>query len=191
MITRKTTIALSCLPGILPVKKVDNLRELSYIIGVSKKDRKVKSDGANHRINNIDRTMITQLGDRHYYSGYSDRVGYIYQEFKKPGKNGRTSKIKCLYVGCSSYLEAKKVASQFRGRVFVRESQRVPDWEWEVKMQGDWELCQVDAIASQVTKLLDDGQGSGRNVVSLQVKMGTGLRQYYTKDQWRKRSLIC
>lgn len=144
--------------------------------------------------------MITlQLGDRHFYSGHSDRIGYIYQEFKRPGKDGRMSKIKCLYIGCSSYSEAKKISRDFdRYRTTVRQAERAIDWEWEVKVQGDYTIAQVDAIATQVETILDLERGSGRNVVRFPVdgdrkleNQSTGLRRYYSKEDWRKRSLFC
>jgi len=143
--------------------------------------------------------MITLgLGDRHYHSGHSDRVSYIYQEFKKPGKGGRTSKIKCVYIGCDRYLEAKRIAERYRGsRVFVRQSERSVDWDWEVKIQGDFELSQLDAIATQAETALVD-RGSGRGVVPFPVdgdrkaaNQSDSLRRYYSKEDWRKRSLFC
>ena len=145
--------------------------------------------------------MITlTLGDNHFYSGYCDRVGYITQQLKRPGKGGRNSKIKCIYIGCISFLEAQKVVKHFgfnRYRCSIRESERAIDWEWEIKVQGDWEICQIDAISKKVTLLLDDNRGSGRNVARFPVdgdrklvNQADGFRRYFSKKDWRKQALI-
>lgn len=150
--------------------------------------------------------MITlTLGENHFYSGYCDRIGYISQELKRPGKGGRTSKIKCIYIGCGSFSEAQKVAKYFgfnSYRCLIRESERAIDWEWEVKVQGDWLISQIDAISQKVTLLLDDNRGSGRDVVKLVSERATvdgdrklvnqseGFRRYFSKKDWRKQALI-
>lgn len=93
-----------------------------------------------------------ELGENHTWEVVSDHVSFIRQGFKRPGKGGRTSKIKCVYVGCESYKQAIYLRSMLfsrlnRARVTIRESQRSIGWEYEVKVQGDFNLSQIFSIS--------------------------------------------
>lgn len=96
---------------------------------------------------------IIQLGDAHTQEIVSDRVSLIRQEFKRPGKNGRTSKIKAFYIGADSWQEAQAITQTFRGRTKIRAAQRVTDWDYEVKFQGDFNEQEIEAIAKQLDSL--------------------------------------
>jgi len=115
------------------------------------------------------------LGDRHRQVIVSDRVSYIAVDFVKPGKGGRMSKIKTMYVGFATLREAHRYARASRKRCQVREAGvnelRSLDWDYEVKVQGDIELAEVEAIAANLDKFFpvvdrneeDDNRGSGRD----------------------------
>lgn len=93
---------------------------------------------------------VIELGDCHTHEIVSDRVSLIRQGFKRAGKDGRTSKIKALYIGTDSWVEAQAIARSYGGRVIIREAQRVTDWNYEVKFQGDFSLEEILKIADEL-----------------------------------------
>ena len=134
--------------------------------------------------------MITiQLGEGHQHKAMSDRVSYIEKTLKRPGKNGRNSKIRTVYIGFDSYAEAMGFAKQLRkchSRIVVRESERSFDWRYEVKIQGDFTLADIEAIAIAA----DEKKWLLSRLQSDRLATPT-LRDFYTKEQWRRRALIC
>lgn len=90
----------------------------------------------------IQMTIIIDLGDNHTWKTVegSDRVSYIVQTLKRPGKGGRTEKIKTVYVGFDNWLDAAMFARTCRKTAQARESIRSLDWAYEVKIQADTTL---------------------------------------------------
>ncbi|NEP10644.1 MAG: hypothetical protein F6K14_10600 [Symploca sp. SIO2C1] len=92
------------------------------------------------------------LGDRHVLTYLVGRAAYITQLLKRPGKGGRMSKIKSIYLA----FDCSKQASRFsqlmmkkfgKFRVEMRKAKRVLDWAWEVKIQGDFVLAEIEEMA--------------------------------------------
>ncbi|NEQ64462.1 MAG: hypothetical protein F6K21_02970 [Symploca sp. SIO2D2] len=92
-----------------------------------------------------------ELGDHHQLTYLVGRAAYITQQLKKPGKGGRTSKIKSVYYAFDSTNKARRFFLNMRKkygkfRVEMRSARRVLDWTWEVKIQGDFELAEIEEI---------------------------------------------
>lgn len=136
--------------------------------------------------------MILELGDRHKWVTIkgSDRVSYVAQDFVKPGKNGRMSKIKCVYIGFATYREAMRYARSCRKRCFVRASERSLDWEYEVKIQGDFGLDEVEAIASSIDKFFPVSFGAVISKPFRSDERGTGRTTAVTLGERRRRALV-
>lgn len=100
---------------------------------------------------------IVALGDRHSWHVLTDRVSYIQQAFVRPGKGGRSSKIKAVYLGFDTWEEASRfrytAMSRLKSsRASIRVAVRTTDYAYEVKVQGDFSFQEVEAIA----QLLDN-----------------------------------
>jgi hypothetical protein len=93
---------------------------------------------------------VIQLGQGYTHEIVSDRVSFIRQGFTRPGKNGRTSKIRAFYIGTDSWVEAQAIARSYRGRCIIREASRVTDWDYEVKFQGDFNEEEILEIAEEL-----------------------------------------
>lgn len=72
----------------------------------------------------------------------SPRLAVMYKALKRPGKGGRKDRLQCAYFG----FESEEKANQFvvglkrqfgEVRAVVRESDRLPQSAWEVKV---WEF---------------------------------------------------
>jgi hypothetical protein len=71
----------------------------------------------------------------------SPRLALMYRALKKPGKGGRRDRIQCAYFGFSTQEQAQHftayVQEQFKARAMPRESDRLSECAWEVKV---WEF---------------------------------------------------
>ena len=102
-----------------------------------------------------------EFAKHHQLTYLVGRAAYITQQFKKPGKGGRTSKIKSVYYGFDSttnaqqfFLDMKKKYGNFR--VEMRPARRVLDWTWEVKIHGDFELEEIEEMMRSLDTLYPD-----------------------------------
>lgn len=122
---------------------------------------------------------VIELGDRHKQVIVSDRVSYISQDFLKPGKNGRMSKVKTVYVGFDSFEDAHIFAQSCRVRCQVRKSTRTLEWDYEVKLQADVSMESIEAIAQSLDKFYpcrdivadEDERGTGRDSVKYTLRL--------------------
>lgn len=87
------------------------------------------------------RTKIRPQGDGFSILSISPRLALCYKALKKPGKNGRMDRLQCGYVGFDDKGEALQFAEWLRGKLLpfaplvrVRESDRLPECAWEVKI---------------------------------------------------------
>jgi hypothetical protein len=71
----------------------------------------------------------------------SPRLALMYRALKKPGKGGRKDRIQCAYFGFASEAQAQHFAAyvqaQYKARALPRESDRLSDSPFEVKV---WEF---------------------------------------------------
>lgn len=83
-------------------------------------------------------TRITRLKDGYSLLSFSPRLALMYRALKKPGKGGRKDRIQCAYFGFESEAQARHFANytrqQFKTRAIARESDRLPESGWEVKV---------------------------------------------------------
>jgi hypothetical protein len=77
-------------------------------------------------------------------STISERLALCYKALKKPGKGGRKDRIQCAYFGFDSQERAEQFARYlkarflpFAPRLVIRESDRLSECAWEVKV---WEF---------------------------------------------------
>jgi hypothetical protein len=91
------------------------------------------------------RAKVRALKDGYAFLSVSPRLALMYKALKRPGRGGRKDRIQCAYFG----FDTEKKANQFVAglkrqfgeiRVVVRESDRLPDCTWEVKV---WEFNQL------------------------------------------------
>ncbi|NEP57961.1 MAG: hypothetical protein F6K31_13215 [Symploca sp. SIO2G7] len=106
-------------------------------------------------------SRTVELGDRHSITYLIGRAAFITQHFKKKGKGGRMSRNKAAYYAFDDYSQAQRfyqVMKQKYGRyrVELREAQRVLDWHWEVKVQGDFMTEEIEAIAASLDRFYPD-----------------------------------
>jgi len=131
---------------------------------------------------------VVELGDNHNWVEVSDRVSYIKQTFKRAGKGGRMSKIKAIYIGFNSLVEAHRYARSCRLRCQVRPAFRTGiDYLYEVKIQCDVELVVVTAIASSIDKFFPASFAKSSGIRA--EFYNTTIRT--TKQQRRSRALFC
>ena len=85
------------------------------------------------------RAKIYVLKDGYALLAVSPRLALMYKALKRPGKGGRKDRLQCAYFG----FDTKDMANQFvaglkrqsdASRVVVRESDRLPESAWEVKV---------------------------------------------------------
>lgn len=98
---------------------------------------------------------VVPVGPQHTWEVVNDRISIIRQALKRPGKGGRASKIRALYVATATYAQALQVSKVLghrlkagTGRVEIREAKRSIGWEYEVKFQGDFSeeaIAQIEA----------------------------------------------
>ncbi|NEP10291.1 MAG: hypothetical protein F6K14_08735 [Symploca sp. SIO2C1] len=102
-----------------------------------------------------------ELGDSHSITYLIGRAAYITQHFVKVGRNGRMSKIKAAYYAFDWHKQARRfyqvMQEKFgKFRVELRPAQRVLDWRWEVKVQGDFLVEEIEAIARDLDHFYPD-----------------------------------
>lgn len=87
---------------------------------------------------------VRPMGDGFSMLVISPRLALCYRALKKPGRGGRKDRIQCAYFGFDSQAAADRFAHYlkskflpFAPRMVVRESDRLPECGWEVKV---WEF---------------------------------------------------
>lgn len=88
------------------------------------------------------RTRVTRLKDGFSLLLISPRLALMYKALKRAGRNGRKDRIQCAYFGFDTEAEAQAFADYLKNRfesarAVVRESDRLPECGWEVKV---WEF---------------------------------------------------
>ncbi|NJO74181.1 MAG: hypothetical protein HC833_10760 [Leptolyngbyaceae cyanobacterium RM1_406_9] len=89
-------------------------------------------------------TRVIPQADGFSLLSISDRIALMYRALKRPGKGGRKDRIQCGYFGFESQEKAQAWAEMIRNRyaemqirLVVRESDRLPECAFEVKV---WEF---------------------------------------------------
>jgi hypothetical protein len=92
-------------------------------------------------------TKVKVQGDGFSMLYISNRLALCYKALKKPGKGGRMDRIQCAYFGFNTEAECQQFTQflkdkffPFAPRVLIRESDRLPECPWEVKV---WEFPQL------------------------------------------------
>jgi hypothetical protein len=92
-------------------------------------------------------TKVRVMGDGFAMLEINSRLALCYKALKKPGKGGRKDRIQCGYFGFDTEAQANFFADYlkqrfipFGPRVHIRESDRLPDSAWEVKV---WDFPQL------------------------------------------------
>jgi len=94
------------------------------------------------------RTRVRPLDDGFSLLRINDRLALCYKALKRPGKGGRKDRVQCAYFGFDSEESAQAflagVLRQFgKVRAVVRESDRLPDAAFEVKI---WEFPHIMSL---------------------------------------------
>jgi hypothetical protein len=97
--------------------------------------------------------------DRGNKDGFSvlmltDRICLVHYRLKRPGKGGRRERIQAAYVGFNQINAARKLRESIEAKrpgaqTFIRESKRVLDYSWELKIQ------EYPGILEDVLAMLD------------------------------------
>ena len=93
--------------------------------------------------------------NKHFLYFPQARVAYLWEQFKKTGKGGRLGKIKTVYIAFDNLdqcQEFEQTAREHYGqyRVQGRCAKRVLDWRYEVKIQGDFSIEEIEGILLHV-----------------------------------------
>lgn len=88
------------------------------------------------------RAKVRTLKDGYAVLSISPRLALMYKALKRPGRGGRKDRIQCAYFGFESEEKANQFVEGLKRqfgeiRVVVRESDRLPESAWEVKV---WEF---------------------------------------------------
>ncbi|NEP13740.1 MAG: hypothetical protein F6K14_26770 [Symploca sp. SIO2C1] len=115
--------------------------------------------------------------NKHYLYLPQARVAYIWEQFKKTGKGGRSGKIKSIYVAFDNIKQCREFEETMKAqygvyRVKARGARRVLDWEYEVKIQGDFSIEEIKGIMLHVEavypeKTVVTGEGSYRKELKI------------------------
>lgn len=95
-------------------------------------------------------TKVKVAGDGFSILYINERLALCYKALKKPGKSGRMDRIQCGYFGFSTETECQQFCKFLRDKFFpfapamrIRESDRLPECPWEVKVQEFPHLLEV------------------------------------------------
>jgi hypothetical protein len=99
-------------------------------------------------------TRVIPQKDGYSLLSISPRLALMYRVLKRPGKGGRRDRIQCAYFGFDTEEQAIKFAGyvqrNFKTRVIPRESERLTECAYEVKV---WEFDHLIRLVYQcVTK---------------------------------------
>jgi hypothetical protein len=88
------------------------------------------------------RAKIHVLKDGYALLAVSPRLALMYKALKRPGKGGRKDRLQCAYFGFDTEERANQFVAGLKrqsgaSRIVVRESDRLPESAWEVKV---WEF---------------------------------------------------
>lgn len=90
-------------------------------------------------------TRVRPMKDGFSFLSINSRMGLMYRALKRPGLSGRRDRIQCAYFGFQTKEEASMFAQYVKekyeaARVVVRESDRLPECAFEVKV---WEFQEI------------------------------------------------
>ncbi|MBD2019246.1 hypothetical protein H6F43_03495 [Leptolyngbya sp. FACHB-36] len=96
-------------------------------------------------------SKVRRLADGFSLLVLSPRLALMYRALKRPGRGGRMDRIQCGYFGFESEEQAQQFVTGIKRqfgevRAAVRESDRLPNCAWEVKV---WEFDGLLPLALQ------------------------------------------
>jgi hypothetical protein len=98
------------------------------------------------------------------------RVCLVHYRLKKAGKGGRMERLQTACVGFNSLDAAQKLRCSIEGKrpgakVIIRESQRVTDFSWELKI---WEYAGILEDMLQIAANIQAKEAAKAEMVSVQ-----------------------